>query len=297
MINTTKRKNPYNIRDKTVLRQNYINRFLNVLSSQFKYNSLPDTIPSRVLETFLNMNGNVFLTEHGGKPYCFTGALGGELNQYGEPTIYTIANPYFNITENAVIDVDGVLMRNNSQGVGTIELLETPIALLIENTISEYNAIINTRSSQTIIASTSQAKATAERYLNEIEAGTNGILGDNPFIESIKVNNADRPSGNIKNLIENNQYLISEVANISGFDYAYNMKRERLNVAETEKGYEFVLATAYDRLEMRKEAIAKFNEMFGFNVSVDFNEYFEKTVAREVDTVPYPHDSEVNENE
>lgn len=281
VIITAKRKNSYNIRDKTLLRQNYINRFLNVLSSQFKYTSLPDTIPSRILETFLNVNGNVFLMEHEGHPYCFTGSLGGELNQYSEPTIYTIANPYFSINKNAVIGTDGVLVRNNSQGVSTIELLENPIALLIENTISEYNAIINTRSNQTIIASTSQAKATAERYLSEIESGTNGILGDNPFMESIKINNADRPSGNIKNLIENNQYLISEVANIAGFDYAYNMKRERLNVAETEKGYEFVLATAYDRLEMRKEGIAKFNEMFGFNASVDFNEYFEKTIERE----------------
>lgn len=279
---TAKRKNPYNIRDKTVLKQNYINRFLNVLASQFKYNSLPDTIPSRVLETFLNVNGNVFLTEHNGKSYCFTGALGGELDQYSEPTIYTITNPYFKINKNAVIGVDGVLMRNNSQGVATIELLESPIALLIENTISEYNAIINTRTNQTIIASTSQARATAEKYLAEIESGTNGILGDNPFIESIKINNVDRPGGNIKNLIETNQYLISEVANIAGFDYAYNMKRERLNIAETEKGYEFVLATAYDRLERRKEALAQFNEMFGYDVSVDFNEYFEKTIEHEM---------------
>lgn len=228
------------------------------------------------------MNGNVFLTEHNCKPYCFTGALGGELDQYSEPTIYTITNPYFKINKNAVIGVDGVLMRNNSQGVGTIELLESPIALLIENTISEYNAIINTRTNQTIIASTSQARATAEKYLAEIESGTNGILGDNPFIESIKINNVDRPGGNIKNLIETNQYLVSEVANIAGFDYAYNMKRERLNIAETEKGYEFVLATAYDRLERRRDALAQFNKMFGYNVSVDFNEYFEKTIEHEM---------------
>lgn len=290
-----KRKNSYNIRDKTVLKHNYINRFLNVLASQFKYTSLPDTIPSRVLETFLNVNGNVFLKEHEGKPYCFTGALGGELDQYFEPTIYTIANTYFNISENAIIGVDGVLMRNNSQGVGTIELLESPIALLIENTISEYNAIINTRTNQTIIASTSQAKATAERYLSEVEAGTNGILGDNPFIESIKINNVDRPGGNIKNLIETNQYLISEVANIAGFDYAYNMKRERLNIAETEKGYEFVLATAYDRLERRREALAQFNKMFGYNVSVDFNEYFEKTIEHEMQNTS-ANEREVEEN-
>lgn len=266
-----KKKPSYNIRDKTRVRQNYIDQFLNQAICYFAYEGLPETIPPRIFELFLRTNGNVFAMEHNGKPYIFTGGLGGELDQYYEPTIYTIANPYFNISKNARIGVDGVLIRNNSTMTSTIELMEMPIALLTENAISMYNALINTRTTNIITAGTSQAKNTAERYLEQIEQGKNGILADNPFIESVKIQNVDRPSGNIQNLIESNQYFKSEVANINGFDYSFNMKRERLNIPETEKGQEAVRAIALDMLKCREAGLAEFNTMFGTNATVRIN--------------------------
>lgn len=282
-----KKKTAYNIRDKTRMRQNYIDEFLNQAIQYFQYRGLPDTIPSRIFELMLRTNGNVFAMEHNGKPYIFTGGLGGELNQYYEPTIYTVANPYFNISKNAKIGIDGVLIRNNSTMASTIELMEMPIALLTENAISMYNALINTRTTNIFTAGTTQAKQSAERYIEQIEQGKNAILADNPFVESLKIQNVDRPSGNIQNMIETNQYLKSELANINGFDYTFNLKRERLNIPETQKGREAVHAIALDMLKCRQEGLTKFNEMFGTNATVeinpDLNPFCEEAQEMEVD--------------
>lgn len=98
------------VTDKEKATTSYIRYMLVRTQSMFKYDGLPDSIPQRMLELYLQKNGNCFVAKVEGELYAFTGGLGGEPNAYYQPTIYTVSNPFLKISKNYTIDVDGVLM-------------------------------------------------------------------------------------------------------------------------------------------------------------------------------------------
>ena len=65
--------------------------------SIFKYKGLPDTIPQRTIELYLQCNGNCLFAEHDGNYYVFVGGMGGILDYNYMPTEYIVANPYLKL--------------------------------------------------------------------------------------------------------------------------------------------------------------------------------------------------------
>ena len=65
----------------------YIAYMLARTQQMFKWNNLPDTIPQRHLELFLQKHGNVCITKVNDKLYAFTGGMGGEPDPYYMPTL------------------------------------------------------------------------------------------------------------------------------------------------------------------------------------------------------------------
>ena len=95
---------PFDFRRKKQALQLKVNHMLNRLSSMFKWEGLPDSIPQRMLELYLMSSGACAVTKVGEKLYAFTGGLGGEPDEYYRPTIFTVANPYLKFDKMLRVD-------------------------------------------------------------------------------------------------------------------------------------------------------------------------------------------------
>ncbi len=263
----------YNFRDKQDNLFKHILYNLNRTQSMFKWEGLPESIPQRTLELYLQINGNCCFYKYENTLYVFTGGLGGEPNVYYMPTIYTIANPALNISKNLKIDVECVVMPNDSMYLGLMPLFTKYATQAIETELSIYIASINTRILSLISAPDDRTKESAEKYLKDVENGANGVIAENSFLDGVRVQPYAKTgeTGFITDLIELLQYNKASLYNEIGLNANYNMKRESLNTSESQMNNDALLPLIDNMLESRQFAIKKVNEMFGTNISVDFN--------------------------
>lgn len=267
--------------DKDVAVTNYIRYMLDRTIRMFEYENLPDTIPQRMLELYLQTNGYAFITKREGDLYAFFGGLGGEPDAYYRPTICTVANPYLRFSENFKIDEDGVLMYSDSLLQGTLPIHQKYAVLLTENDITMRTASINMRLISILSVADDRTKESAMEFLRQIENGQLGVLVDGRNLLFDKENFTVAPtvttavSNYMTQLAEYNQYLKASWYNEIGLQANYNMKRETLNSAETEMDSDVLLPLVDDMLNCRQLAIEKINEMFGTNISVRLNSAWE----------------------
>lgn len=237
--------------------------------SMFDYEGLPETIPSRNLEIMLQLNGNVFFTQVDGKYYVFTGGLGGEPDVYYEPTIYTVANPALNFSKNLKIWEDGILIRNDSYGVGLLPMMQKYAALMVENEFTMRISDINARIAFLLSAADDRTEKSARTFLERIVNGEMGVITESAFIDSLKVNPAGTEhSQRLTDLIEYQQYLKAAWFNDLGINANYNMKREAISPNEAQLNDDALLPLVDDMLEQREIALKKINEMYGLDIRV-----------------------------
>ena len=72
------------------------------------------------------------------------------------------------------------------------------------------------------------------------------------------------------------QYLKASLLNELGLEANYNMKRESLNATEAQMGDDALQPLIDNMLKCRQEAAEKINEMFGTDISVEFNSAWEE---------------------
>ena len=241
-------------------------------TQMFKYNGLPKTIPKYILELYLQTNGNVCFYKHDGELYVFTGGMGGELNEYYLPTIYTIANPFLKLTKNLVIDKDCVVVANDSCYQGMLPQFKKYATGLVENELSMNIASINSRIISLISASDDRTLKSAEAYVKHIYDGDLSIVSEDAFLDGVKVQPyAKATNDTLSKLIEYNQYLKASWFNDIGLNANYNMKREAINSNESQLNDDMLFPTVDDMLERRKDGLEKVNEMYATNITVELN--------------------------
>ena len=240
--------------------------------SIFKWHDLPDTIPARILELYLQMNGNACFYHHNNSLYVFTGGLGGKPDVYYMPTIYTIANPALNLSVNAVIDKDCVVMPNDSMYLGLFPLHSRYARNMIETELSIKLANINSRIISLISAQDDRTRKSAEKYIEDIANGKLSVVGEAKFYEDLKTSPyATNAHGVITDLIELLQYFKASWYNEIGLNANYNMKRESINSGESQLNNDALLPFIDDMLNMRKTYAKKVNAMFDTSISVEYN--------------------------
>lgn len=260
----------YDFKDKVKSNSNLISYMLNRTQSMFKYEGLPDTISERVLELYLQINGNCCFYEVNNNLYVFTGGMGGELDVYYMPTIYTISNPALNISKSLKIDDECIVISNDSLYLGLMPLFNRYSTAMVENEISMQLASINARITSLISAGDDRTAKSAEKYLKDIADGKQGVIAENAFLDGVKT----QPYGNtansntLTNLIEYEQYLKAGWFNEIGLNANYNMKRESLNSAESQLNDDMLLPLIDDMLKCREIGIEKVNKKYGTNISV-----------------------------
>ena len=272
--------------------------------SLFTWHGLPETIPQRNLELYLQINGSCAIYSRDGNLYAFTGGFGGELNVYYMPTIYTISNPALHFSVNAEIDKNCIIIPNDSAYQGLFPLHTRYARNMIETEVSIYLANINSRIISLISAQDDRTRKSAEKYLQDIVDGKIGIVGEQAFFDDLKTSPfSAKGQSVITDLIELMQYLKASWYNEIGLNANYNMKREAINSNESQMNNDALLPFIDDMKKCRETAIDKINNMFGTNISIEYNSAWEDNeieLEAEQDALKENDDSEnggENENE
>lgn len=265
------------ILDKNHAIQTYVTYMLNRTQSMFEYDGLPDTIPKRIVEKYLQLNGALCITEVEGKLYALTGSLGGELDANYEPANFVVSNPHLNFNKTLEINKDCVLMRNDSFMMGLYPLFVRYATQLAENDVSIRSAQINTRIQTIISASDTRTAEGAESFIKDVVEGKLATVAEATFLDGLKVHNATTGSGNIiTQLIELQQYIKASWLNDLGINSNYNMKREALTTTESQMNNDALFPLVDDMLNNRKNAIDEINAKYGTSISVKLSSVWEQ---------------------
>jgi hypothetical protein len=278
---------PYNFTHKSKTIKDNILYMLNRSIRMFKYDGLPDTIPHKFLELYLQTNGHCGFVKKDDNLYVVSGTFGGEPNPYYIPKDYIVANPSLNISKDFNIATGEIIVGcNDSLMQGLFPMYKKYASLLCENEITLRNILILNRMHKTFKANNEQAKQTAEAYLNRILEGKLSSLVDNAkgFIEGISIDNGSNTASQnaISQLIELEQYLRSLWYNDIGLNSNYNMKRESLNSNETQLNDDMLIPLVDDMLICRQEMCEALNKKFGLNVTVELSPVWENNVQEAV---------------
>ena len=283
------------VKDKKVSARAYYRYFLSRVLRMFQYKNLPDTIPHEILDRYLFEFGIACITKVNDKLYVFSGNLGGPQDVYYRPTEFIISNPHIKtsdgqlFTANVPVFADftsddlgqptssakrqeGVLIRNDLDWVGLHPLISRYSYLMAENALTLRTADVMLRVIALISAPTDAERASAMEYLKSLEKGEIGVVAESDFSEGIKLQSPPSNNGSyLTQFIEYQQYLKGSFFNEIGLSANYNMKREAIGKGESTLDEDALLPLCDNMLRTRKEDLAKVNEMFGTDISVEFS--------------------------
>ena len=261
------------VTDKKKSCSNFIDYWMLRLLKMFKYEELPDTIPKDILERYTIMNGSCYVTEVNSKLYAILGTFGGAPDEYYRPTKYIVSNPGLKCFKEFDIKNDGVLFRNDYMWKGLYPLLARYAYLMSENLLTLRTADIMLRVIAMMSAPDDKTKKAGEAYLNDIVDGKLGVIGESRFFdEGIKLQSPPSNNGSyLTQFIELHQYLKGSFYNEIGLNANFNMKREALGDGETSLNDDILMPLCDQMLSARKEDVAKINEKYGTNITVEYD--------------------------
>ena len=281
---------PVDLTDKDAGVRYYCKQFLSRTLQMFRYPVIPESIPKRDLELLFQVNGFAVLTKvtvgedkigrvdlENGTPYAFFGGLGGMLNEYYNPTIATVANPFLNFSATLTDGVDCVIVWNDSMHAGLMEIFRRYATQLVENDISLNIADINARIVSLFEADNDIAKKAVEEFIKSIKAGKLAAASTKPFFDGIRaIPYATGGSTNtITQLIEFEQYLKAGVLNDVGLNANYNMKREAINSTEAQMGTDALLPLTDDMLFNRRYGFKRAKDVLNLDFECEFGSAWE----------------------
>ena len=276
---------PYNFTAKNKAIKDNMSYMLNRSIRMFKYNNLPNTIPQKYLEMYLQSNGHCGFVEVKNDLFAVVGGFGGEPDEYYIPTKYTVAHPTLKLAKNdfSIPDNEIIIGYNDSLAYGLFPMFKKYATLLVENEITLRNVLILNRMHKTFKANNDSARQSAELYLKHITDGKLSSIVDNAqgFLEGISIDNASNTAGQnaISQLIELEQYLRSIWFNEIGLNSNYNMKRESINSNESQLNDDMLIPLIDDMLICRQEMVEALNTKYGLNISVELSDVWKNNVT------------------
>ena len=265
--------------------QLFLNRyFLDRFLSMFKYGGLPDVMnvdgqlqkmPQKYIELYLMTSGMVgFVKDDNDNLTAVYGNLGGDPNVYYRPKKFLWANPYIKKVPKTEYDIgkDVAVVYNDSLMNGLMPLINKYTSLMVENYITARIELISLRAMNGITAPDDKTMASAQKFLDDLIDGKISAMADNNFLDGIKaLSLRNSQTNNITSIIEMQQYLKAGLYNELGLNANWNAKRESISANENQLNDDQLTPLIDNMLTERKEGIERVNNLFGTNISVDFN--------------------------
>ena len=262
----------------------YYDRLTELSISMFEWRNLPDTVDPRFLELTLFANGYaVFFNDEDLGYLALQCAISGPLDVYRIPInrrAYAV-NGYNRELSNK----DSVIIYNNMLHKNSM-LDVRMFARDLYNLDRAISVNANAQKTPILIKCTENERLTIENLYMQYDGNKPVIYGDkqlNP--NSLTVLKTDAP------YVADKLYTLktqkwNEALTYLGISNVNITKRERLITDEVTRNLGGTIASRYSRLESRREACKKINEMFGLNIQCDYREDFQEVVyAEESDTI------------
>ena len=261
----------------------YVERLTELAISMFEWQNVPDSIDIRFLETTLFYNGcAVFFKDDGLKIdgedsdyLALPVALNGGFNVYRIPLrrrAYAV-NGY---QKDLTID-DSVIIYNNMIRTNSVDIVRMFAHRLwdLDCTIQ-----VNARAQKTpvLVVGTAEQRLTLLNLYKEVDGNSPVIFGD----KNMDLNNAMKSIQTEAPYVGDKLYQLktqiwNEALTYLGISNLNIQKKERLISDEAIRAMGGTIASRYSRLESRRTACEKINEMFGLDMSVDFRDDFRQT--------------------
>lgn len=259
-------------------------KLVNTAHSIFEWTGLPDTVNENFLTNELIENGIVGLidTPHGLR--AVRGNVGGEIDCYYRPMYFIYANPVLGsgepkIGENcAVIFLTSEDMTPFSPTGGLSTLIDSTALLLADNMVSLNVTQKNTRMMLLASADDEQTANSAERTIMDMYNGRPYKVVNKSMTDSFDVNplSSVRTAENMKQLIENQQYILAHFYQELGINANFNMKRERLITSEVELNTECLDTLVDDMEKTINDGLEMCNILFGTDIHLHIKRYGEE---------------------
>lgn len=248
--------------------------------SMFVYENLPDTIPVKWLEYYLQRNGSCGIAKVNGNLYALVGSAGGEPDEYYQPTKYVVANPALNLSEEYTIGKDIVYCKNDFLGIGLVPLISRYCGLMAENVLTIRQSDVSMRNMFLLSAPDDNTLQSTKHFIDELEAGRLSVVGDSAFFDGVKMQSSSHGNGDYMiQFIELQQYLKGSMYNELGLNANFNMKREALSGDEIAMNDDALMPLIDEMLKQRREFVGELNDMFGLDISVDFGSTWHSNVV------------------
>lgn len=242
--------------------------------SSFKYENMPDTCDVRFLEmAFFKKGAAVFFQEDVTGDFLTLIAVGGSsLDMYGNWARY-YGKGAATYRSRDLTPADSVLMFNNMNHTGGWMIADKFARELseIDRTISVN--LRNTRQPKLILCDQNQ-KESMKQLIMQVDGGYNNIFADKTFdLEAIRVLDTGAPYL-VDKLQEEKKEKWSECMERLGIPSNTVNKKERFVTDEILVSQGGTISARNSRLFERQKACDKINEMFGLDLTVDFNDAY-----------------------
>lgn len=251
----------------------YYNRLTELSISMFEWKNLPPTVDPRFLELTLFSDGMaVFFKDPVLNELVLQCMISGPLDVYRIPKNRTAfaSNGYrMELTEkNSVIIFNNMLHTNS---ILDVEMFSKRLYNL--DRAIDVNA--NAQKTPILIQCTENERLTMKNLYEQYDGNQPFIFGDKALnTVGIKVLKTDAPYVAGK-LYELKTQIWNEALTYLGISNTNIMKKERMITDEVQRNQGGVIASRYSRLDSRKQACKKINEMFNLNIDVDYREDYQ----------------------
>lgn len=254
----------------------YFNRLMELSVSMFEWKNLPSTCDVRYLELALFMNGSaVFFQDDVLEEYVALDVLcSGRLDVYGNPVLRR-AYSHYNNYQKLLKESNSVIIWNNylrTNSVLDVEMFAKRLYNL--DRIIDVNA--NAQKTPILIKCDETQRLTMLNVYKEYDGNSPVIFGDKALNSNgLEVLSTGAPYVADK-IYQLKTQIWNEALTYLGISNINVQKKERLITDEVTRNQGGTIASRYSRLESRREAVKKINEMFGLNIEVNYREDFQQ---------------------
>lgn len=250
----------------------YFNRLMELSISMFEWKNLPSTCDVRYLELALFMNGSaVFFQDDVLEDYVALDVIcSGRLDVYGNPVLRRAYSRYNNY-QKLLKGNNSVIIWNNytrTNSVLDVEMFARRLYNL--DRIIDINA--NAQKTPILIKCDETQRLTMLNVYKEYDGNSPVIFGD----KALNSNGLDVLSTGAPYVADKLYTLKTQIWNEAltylGISNINVQKKERLITDEVTRTQGGTIASRYSRLESRREAVRKINDMFGLNIEVNYRE-------------------------
>lgn len=253
----------------------YLNRLTELAISMFEWKNLPKTVDERYLELHLFETGcMVYFKDEVIGDLCLDCIVNGRLDVYGNPLLRRAYSGYNNYQKLLKYNNSVIIWNNylHSNSILDVEMFARRLYNI--DRIIDINA--NAQKTPVLVLGNEKQRLTLLNLYKEYDGNAPFIFGDkNLDINALKALSTNAPYVCDK-LYQLKTQIWNEALTYLGISNINIQKKERLITDEVTRNQGGTIASRYSRLETRRQAVEKINEMFGTNIEVNYREDFQQ---------------------